>query len=219
MAKMNLNEHKTTYDSQGQAPRPKVKTGAYVVVNVHLTRATAGQSGKPKIKVKTYVLAAYKPENKDAKATDFAWDLWADFTKKFNAQRLTHQIMAHGNDAMLTDFDPDDDRSLVAAITGVPYAVLLEVSSRDVKGSNGKSDRTFVDIEVREAKALSSEQRKKYTELPDWKTIVGLADQRLDSEETATRNSGSSSDDPRGDDEAPPPEDAFAGDPFEDPAA
>lgn len=213
MGKLNLTEHKTTYeDGQGRQPL-KIKSGAYILLNVELTRKSVGENATPKVAVKTYVMAAYKPENKDAVASNFHHDLWANWTKAFNAQKLSHMIMAHGNDAMLENFDPDDDKELVAAITGVPYAGKVEVKSRRDGG------KEYSDIELLEVKALNPAKRKELMDAPDFKKLAGLVEERMKQDEKGkskkSRNSGS--DDPRGYEEAPPPDDGWSGDPFADP--
>lgn len=170
---LNLTSAKSTYENQG-APGITVASGTYDAVIRTVQRGETG-SGTKKIIIGLTVLRAYEPENASSVGGQFRIDLWANWDKAFNAQRLGHLLMAtHTPQPVLEAFDPDADANLVKYFTGVPISVRVRVDQR--KGNDGK---TYTDIEAEEFKDLSIDTIKRYKAQPDWKTIVGDPAKRM----------------------------------------
>jgi hypothetical protein len=113
--------------------------------------------------------------------------------------------IACGNDVEL---DTDDRDSLVPVITGTPYRIKIRVTTTE--GTNGK---TFYEVDVVEAKHLSTEGRKAYTAAPDWKKLVGdPRERRLDDADYSSGGKGGGGGGGKKPDETPPASDGFVDD-------
>ncbi len=235
MAKVNLSGHKEGFgkEDQGLSGGADVRSGTYDVVNVLLTRDETAKGAK-KLRIVPYILAAVdvdhdsgkttiNEENKDLVGGKFGMDFWCDLSKAMSAKKFAYMIMAHGNDAMLDDFDIDDDDMVVKAITGKPYRITIDVKPRNYTDGDG-NQKTTKDIDPVHMALLSKEQKQVYN-TPKWKEIVGDPKDRIKVAEkreprkgggptgkAQTQSSGSTDpfSDPSGD--APPASDGFIDD-------
>lgn len=186
----NPNKHKDKYEEdQGGSDFAQPVEGTFDIVNVALQRQKIGKHGTPKLRVTAHVLRVVEAENKEgAKAMVgqlMGLDLWMTLQKSYNAEKFSFMCIANGVDQ---EFDEEDDRSLVEAITGTPYRIRIGVT----KVERGKGKKPIFDVEIQETKHLSSAARKKYAGLPDWSKVVGDKDQRMKAEKdyTPKKNDG-----------------------------
>lgn len=171
MAKHNLSKHKDGYtgDQKDMGRGPDVVTGEYDVVNVELTRAET-QKGARKIRPTIHVLGSPDKKLQNFVDAKFWIDLWTDLSKNANAKKMTYMILAHGQEAMLDNFDPDDDEMIQKAISGRPYRISIEVKEREYKDKNGDT-KTTTDVDVTQLRELTKEQRAVYN-TPKWKELL-----------------------------------------------
>jgi len=137
-------------------------TGCNVVVNTGFQRIYGtGKNGDWKrIKIFSKIAKALDKSkaHKEAEGKSFGHELWADFSKEYNAKKLTALCMAVGHEE---PFDPEDDEALKLAICGKPYGLQHVLESRSYKDRNG-NDRVNNDFNVVVAKPLSDETLKKF---------------------------------------------------------
>lgn len=183
--KLDPTENKDSYKDQAQAregmfERTIPVKGTFDVVNVKLQHQKVGKKGTRKLRIITHVLRVVKAERKDDAdamvGNTFGQDVWWNFKRddgslSFNAMRLNHLAMAHGQQEA---FDPDDDDELIGVITGIPYRISIDVTTTE-----GKNGKTYYDVDVQEVKHLDAKTRKRYTSAPDWKQTVPSADERM----------------------------------------
>jgi len=107
-------------------------------------------------------------KGKKAEGKTFTWDIWSDFTKPSNANRLAAICVACGNEEA---FDPSDDESLMNAICGTPYGTEHELKSRVYKDRDG-NDKTSHDFNVLVIRPLKDQSMvKKIKADPDFSKL------------------------------------------------
>lgn len=196
MARYSFGKHVKNFEGDQKVAATKVKTGAIQCV-IQSFQRRENAKGTKSVRYKVHVLKALDEANKEAVGSSFTVDYWADFAKEANAARLAFLLLSTGsNETELDGFDPDSDDAMLA-VTGVPFAMKLLVSSRK---NDQNPNRPWIDVEVEQVKVLTAETRKRYTEAPDWANVVGKREDRVEepykakAKEGTSNNGGSTND-------------------------
>lgn len=183
--KINPKEHAETYRKQealGSFAIPP--SGTYVVVNTKVTKQVVGQNSTPRLRYKATILAHVESEGGEGEGfvgKTLSLDLWANWEKMFNVQRVSHMGIACGQ----TDaWDPEDPGELVKATTGVPYQLKMVRKESEYQG------KVRQDAEPVEFKSIGVDARAKYTKSPDWQRTVGSPSDRYEDAGVVTPKSG-----------------------------
>lgn len=172
MAMINPKEHADAYKHQEELNTQRFPpSGTYHVVNTTLQYQIIGEKRTRKLHVRPVILACIEGEGKAWVGKNFGLDMWTDFSKNANAQRMSFMGIACGQTEA---WDPEDNGQLAKAICGVPYQIKIDVKDKDVNG------KTYADLQVIKVDQLSKEARSKYTSSPDWaKFDTGKAERWL----------------------------------------
>ena len=189
-------------------------SGSYCVVGTAVRRVTTN-SGSKKVRMTVHALKGVEPkEAQKYEGKKFGLDLWWNFDKRYNEQKLAFLIRAcHKGEIpskfidVDTDKFVDTDENLVEALTGVPFGIKIEVTERTYKRNDGTQGKG-ADIRILESKDLNDKWLSRFTSDPDFKKLIGKpADRLLDevvpdsATETAREaDSGGSDDDSWADD-------------------
>lgn len=175
---VNPKKYKDNYDAEKQEAANSgfqmPPSGIYDIVNVAVQKMIVGKNHTEKRRIRAHILGVVELENGgDADGlvgSSFPFDLWWNMEKEANARRLCHLAAACGN---ADEFDENDDSSLVAAITGVPYRMKLNVREREHKG------KTLKDADPVYTTHLPKAKRQGYMKDPDFAKLVGAPEDRV----------------------------------------
>lgn len=171
MAMINPKDHADTYKNQEDMLNSTPPTGTYWVVNTALQICIVGEKRTKKCRIKGRVLKCIAGEGGGKfVGKDMFFDLWWDLTKGMNAARVSHLGAAC---RQIEEWDPDDRKQLVQALTGVPYQFKLECKEEVYKGKNRKN------VEIVRFDHLSKQQRQVLMDDPGWAKIVGSPGDRM----------------------------------------
>lgn len=191
MATINPNDSgmKKSYDHQEELANSRVPpTGKYHVVIKTIAPQLVGANASKKVRMNATILSCVESADggEGWVGQNMPLDFWWNFDKRFNATRLTHLAMACG---VKEAFDPDDDSALVHAVTGVPFFIQVEKTSRSYQ-KDGET-KTVEDVEPVEFKRLAPKDRKKHTDDPGWRKLLPATDERMLETEDYSKPRGS----------------------------
>lgn len=167
-------DHADSYKSQSSSSFVVPPSGTYIVANTKIVKQVVGANNTPRFRFRAVILAHVESANNEGAAfagKSFTFDLWANWEKVFNVNRISHLGIACGQTEA---WDPDEVNELVKATTAVPYQLKLVRKDYEYDG------KARQDTDVVEFKAIGTDGKAKFTKSPDWSRIVGNAADRYE---------------------------------------
>lgn len=172
--KITPKDHAESYKKQEQMGTYAVPpSGTYIVVNTKVSKQIVGVNQTVRYRYRATILQHVESENNEGASfvgKSLSFDLWGNFEKTFNVERMSHLGIACGQ---VEAWDPDDSSGLTKATTGVPYQLKMVRKDREYNG------QVRQDCEPSEFKGIGADAKAKWTKSPDWAKTAGNPAERF----------------------------------------